>query len=158
MATFQAKIGWKWMKKRENKNCHYLSFPPEALLKIARKQQKNSKKTKIYHYAFISSENRLENAKKERILKLSFRFVPIRLEIENSKKIAKIFKYLKNTIMASFKAKIGWKRKRKRENNIYRSVPFRSYPTLNRKLQNNSKKIQKVRKYHYSSILSQNWL
>ena len=26
--------------------------------------------------------------------------------------------------MASFKAKIVWKRKRKRENNIYRSVPF----------------------------------
>ena len=26
--------------------------------------------------------------------------------------------------MASFKAKIGWKRKSKRVNNIYRSVPF----------------------------------
>ena len=26
--------------------------------------------------------------------------------------------------MASFQAKIGWKRMRKRENNNYRSVPF----------------------------------
>ena len=26
--------------------------------------------------------------------------------------------------MASFQAKIGWKRPRKRENNNYRSVPF----------------------------------
>ena len=47
--------------------------------------------------------------------------------------------------MASFKAKIGWKRMRKRENNIYRSVPFRSYPTLNRKFKNKSKKIQKLK-------------
>ena len=36
--------------------------------------------------------------------KLSFRSVPTRHEIENSKK----FQKLKNTIMASFQAKIGW--------------------------------------------------
>ena len=30
MATFQAKIGWKTMRKRENKNYHYISFLPEA--------------------------------------------------------------------------------------------------------------------------------
>ena len=67
MATFQAKKGWKRMRKREKKNYYYISFLPEAQLKIPRKQQKNSKKNKIYHYAFISSENRLENAEKERI-------------------------------------------------------------------------------------------
>ena len=44
--------------------------------------------------------------------------------MENSKKIAKKFKKLKNTIMASFEAKIGWKRSRKSENKNYRSVPF----------------------------------
>ena len=32
------------------------------------------------------------------------------------KKIAKKFKKLKNTIIASFKARIGWKRPRKKEN------------------------------------------
>ena len=32
----------------------------------------------------------------------------------------------KNTIMASFEAKIGWKRMRKRENKNYRYVPFLS--------------------------------
>ena len=47
------------------------------------------KKIKIYHYAFISSQNRLENAKKERISKVSFRCVPTRREIENSKKKSK---------------------------------------------------------------------
>ena len=66
----------------------------------------------------------MENAGKERIKKVSFRFVPTRREIENSKKIAKKFKNLKNTIMASFQAKIGWKRMRKRENKNYHYVSF----------------------------------
>ena len=34
--------------------------------------------------------------------------------------------------MASFQAKIGWKRLRKRKNKNYRSVPFRSVPTRRR--------------------------
>ena len=156
MATFQAKIGWKWMRKRENKNCHYISFLPEALLKIARKQQKNSKKTKIYHYAFISSENRLENAKKERIIKLSFRFIPIRLEIENSKKIAKKFKNFKNAIMASFQVKTGWKRPRRRKNKYSRTIPF--LPEAKQKIQKKQKKIQRSKKYYYGFISSQNRL
>ena len=54
MPSFQAKIGWKRPRKREN-------------------------------------------------TKLSFRFVPARGVIENSKKIKK------NTILALFQAKIGWK-------------------------------------------------
>ena len=33
-------------------------------------------------------------------------------------------KKLKYTIMASFQAKIGWKRPRKRENKNYRSIPL----------------------------------
>ena len=44
---------------------------------------------------------------------MSFRFVSTRLVIENSKKIAKKCKILKNTIMASFQAKIGWKKAEK---------------------------------------------
>ena len=43
---------------------------------------------------------------------------------EHSKKIAKKFKKLKNTIMTSFQAKICWKRLRKRENKNYRYVTF----------------------------------
>ena len=30
MAPFQAKIGWKRMRKRENKNYHYVSLLPDA--------------------------------------------------------------------------------------------------------------------------------
>ena len=47
--------------------------------------------------------------------KLFFRFVLTRRVIKNSKKIAKKFKKLKNTIMASFQAKIGWGRQRMKE-------------------------------------------
>ena len=45
--------------------------------------------------------------------------------------------------MASFKAKIGWKRMRKRENKNYPS--FHSYPRHDRKFQKNGKKIQKIK-------------
>ena len=56
--------------------------------------------------------------------------------------------------MASFQAKIGWKRLRKRENTNYRFVSF--LPMRNRKFQTNSKKIQKIIKYFYGFISSQN--
>ena len=65
MNSFQAKIGWKWMRKREIKMIiPFLSFPTRN-----RKLQKNTKKIqKIYKYhcGFITSQNRLEKAKKER--------------------------------------------------------------------------------------------
>ena len=56
--------------------------------------------------------------------------------------------------MASFQAKIVWKRLKKRENKNYRFV--RSYTTDNRKFQKNSKNNQKIQKYHYGFISSQN--
>ena len=43
MATFQAKIGWKRLRKRENKNYRSVSFLADAKQKIPKKQQKNSK-------------------------------------------------------------------------------------------------------------------
>ena len=53
-----------------------------------------------------------------------FRSVPARCVIENSKQIAKKLKKLKNTIVVTFQAKMGWKTLRKRENKNYPSVPF----------------------------------
>ena len=117
MALFQAKIGWIRQKKGENKNCRSVSF--RSYTTRNRKFQKNSNKIikiKKYHYGLISSQNWQEKAERERKLKLSFRFVHTLRIIENSKKIAKKFKKLKNTIMALFQAKIGWKRLRKTEN------------------------------------------
>ena len=57
--------------------------------------------------------------------------------------------------MASFQAKICWKRPRKGENKNYRSVPFRSYTTRNRKFEKSGKKIHKNKKYHYGIISKQ---
>ena len=92
-----------------------------------RKCQKNNGKIlkiKKYQYEYISSQNRLETSEKERnknyrsasLLPVSKQKIP--------KKIAKKFKKLKNTITASFQAKIGWKRLRNRENKYYCSVSF----------------------------------
>ena len=43
MTSFEAKIGLKRMRKRENKNCHSDLFLRDALYKILKKQQKNLK-------------------------------------------------------------------------------------------------------------------
>ena len=58
--------------------------------------------------------------------------------------------------MAFFLAKIGLKRTRKRENNNYRYLPFLS--DAKQKISKKQKKIQKVKKYHYGHISSQNRL
>ena len=67
MASIQAKIGWKIMRQRENKNYRFASFRPYPTCK--RKLQKNYKeikKIKKYRYGFFSIQNTLEKAKKER--------------------------------------------------------------------------------------------
>ena len=46
MASFQTKIIWKRPRKRENKNYRFVPFLPNALWKIAKKLQKNSKNKK----------------------------------------------------------------------------------------------------------------
>ena len=63
VASFQAKIGWKRLRKRENKNYRSVSFLLDALY---RSSKKKIKKLKKYHYGFISSQNRLEKAEKEK--------------------------------------------------------------------------------------------
>ena len=65
MASFQSKIGRKMSGKKEYKKYRSVfSYPTRN-----RKFQKNNKKirkTKKYHYGFISNENRLEKDEKER--------------------------------------------------------------------------------------------
>ena len=56
--------------------------------------------------------------------------------------------------MPSFQGKIGLKKWEREKIKII--VPFRSYPTRNWKFQNKSKKIQKIKIYHYGFISSQN--
>ena len=56
--------------------------------------------------------------------------------------------------MNLLQAKIGWKQMRKREIKII--VSFRFVPT--RRVEENSKIIQKIKKYHYGFISSKNRL
>ena len=43
MASFQAKIGWKRQRKRENKNYRSVTFLHDGLEKIPKKKQKNER-------------------------------------------------------------------------------------------------------------------
>ena len=71
MASFQAKIGWKRRRKRENKNCISVPFLPDGKYKIPKKEKKN-KKIKKYHCGFISCQNRLEKAEKKKKIVFPF--------------------------------------------------------------------------------------
>ena len=84
--------------------------------------QKLTKKIKKYHYEFISSQNRLEID--EKVKNKNYHSVPTWCVRENSKQIAKKLKKLKNSVVASFQAKIGRKMLQKRENKNYPLVPF----------------------------------
>ena len=53
--------------------------------------------------------------------------------------------------MASFQAKTGWKRPRRRQNKNYRSVPTRRVIENSKKI---VKKIQKIKKYTYGFLSS----
>ena len=47
MASFEAKIGWKRRRKRENTNCLSVPFLPDGKYKIPKKVKKNKKIKKI---------------------------------------------------------------------------------------------------------------
>ena len=57
--------------------------------------------------------------------------------------------------MASFASK-NWLEMAEKETKIKTIVSFRSYPMRNRKFHTNNKKIQKIIKYYYGFISSQN--
>ena len=65
MASFQAKIGWKRPRKRQNKNPHSDPFIPDAKQKIP-KNSKKIQKFKKYHYGLISRQNRFDKEEKGR--------------------------------------------------------------------------------------------
>ena len=79
MDTFQAIIGWKRMRNRENKNYRSAPFLPNAKKKIP-KNSKNIKIVKRFHYGFISSQKQVgKGGEKEKIkIIVTFRFYPTR--------------------------------------------------------------------------------
>ena len=66
MASFQAKIGLKIPRKSEKKKLSFRFVPTHSVTENSKKNRKKIKKIKKQHYGIISSQNRLEKAKKER--------------------------------------------------------------------------------------------
>ena len=66
MNSFQAKVGWKQMRKGEIKIIVPFRSYPMCNRKFQRNIAKKFKKFKKYHYGLISSHNRLEEAEKDR--------------------------------------------------------------------------------------------
>ena len=66
MNSFQAKIVWKRMGKRENKKLSFRFVPTRCLIENSIKITKKIQKIKKYHCGFISSHNSLEKDEKER--------------------------------------------------------------------------------------------
>ena len=66
MNSFQAKIGWKQMRQRKIKIIIPFRSYPMCNRKFQKKIAKKFKKLKQYHYCLISSQNKLEEAEKER--------------------------------------------------------------------------------------------
>ena len=98
MRLFQAKIGWKMPRTRKNKNYRFVPF--RSYTTRNRKFQKNSNKNekiKIYHYGFISSQNRLEKCQEREKIKIigpfrsyTLRHRKIQKNCKNIQKIKKI--------------------------------------------------------------------
>ena len=64
MATFQAKIGWKTQRKRENKNCRSISFLMASFqAKIGRKMLRR-RENKNYHSVSFRPEGEEKISKK----------------------------------------------------------------------------------------------
>ena len=58
MVSFQAKIGWKRLRKRENKNYRSVSILLDALQKISKKKFEKTKKIPLWlHFNPKQAEN-----------------------------------------------------------------------------------------------------
>ena len=87
MASFQAKIVWKRPRKREKKkNYRVVTFLPDALQKIPKKQQKSKTKIKKFHYGIIPRQNSLEKEKEGEKIKI---IVSFRLNLTDDLKLQK---------------------------------------------------------------------
>ena len=113
METFPAKISWERPRKRENKKNRSDEFVPNPQLKITKKKSQKIQKIKKHHYRFFSSQNKLGKAEKEKKNIVPMSSSPTRNR--KFQKIAKNFKKLKTTILATFQPNISWERPIKRE-------------------------------------------
>ena len=123
MNSFQAKIGWKRMRKIEIKIFVPFRSYPTRNTEFEKNSQKIKNIKKIPMLRHFWQKQVGKGCERDKIKV----FVPFRSVLTRNRKFKKSrkkFKKLKNTIMDSFQAIIGWKRMRYRENKNYRSVSF----------------------------------
>ena len=66
MTSFQAKIGWKMVVKERKQKLSFHSVLTQCVIENFKKIAKKLKILKKYHYSFISIQNRLEKAEKDK--------------------------------------------------------------------------------------------
>ena len=121
MASFPAKKGWNRPGKSENKKLSFRYVLTQRVIENSKKIAKKFKKLKNTTWLHFRSKQEGKHRETGNIKIIApFRSYPTRIRKyqKNGQKNSK------NTIMASFQAKIGWKMPRKRKNKNYRSVPF----------------------------------
>ena len=92
MASYKAKIGWKRLRKRENKNYRSVSFLPDMLYKIPKKQKKNLENKKIPLWHHFKSKEVGKGREREKIKNI----IPFRSCPTHNRKLQK--KQQKNSI------------------------------------------------------------
>ena len=91
MASFQAKIGWKRRRKRENKNCLSVPFLPDGKYKIPKKVKKNKKIPLWLHFM----PKQVGKCRERENIKIVFRFPSDRIGNRKFQKKRRKFKKIK---------------------------------------------------------------
>ena len=124
MASFQTKIGWERLRKRENKKKSFRWVPTRPVIENFKKivkKFKNLENTIMASFQAKICWGRLWKRKNKKKIVTMSSYPTCNKEFQKNNKKKK-----KNTIMASFQTKIGWERLRKRKN---KKKSFRWVPT-----------------------------
>ena len=139
MASFQAKTGWERQRKSEKKkNLSFRSVPTQPITKNSKKNSKKIKKTPLW---LLFKPKQVGKAREREKIKIIIPISSYPTTYKEFKKIAKKFKKLKNTIMASIEVKAGGESPRQSEKKIIVSIS--TNPTRYKEFKNNQQKDSK---------------
>ena len=135
MASFQAKIGWKRRRKRENKNCLSVPFLPDKKYKIPKKEKKSKKIPLLLHFM----PKQVEKCREREKIKIVFPFPSDRTGNRKFKKKRRKLKKIKNYNCGFISSQNRMEKAQREKRKII--VSFRYELTRYRKFKKNSKKI-----------------
>ena len=136
MASFQAKIGWKRRRKRENKNCLSVPFLPDGKQKIPKQEKKNKKIPLWLHFM----PKQVGKCRERENIKIVFPFPSDRIGNRKFQKKRRKFKKIKKYNCGFISSQNRTEKAQREKIKIF--VLFRSELTRQRKFKKNSKKIQ----------------